>query len=83
MNENTAPAPSLRQRAADAFYSHAGKVAAAGALMGPGAAFAQADLAGAVTAEVDTAQLIAVGVVVMTIAGILLFIRSGRRATGG
>lgn len=54
---------------------------AVGALaLAPAAAFAQgADLVGAVTAEVDTAQLIGIGLVVMTVAGIIMFVNSGKR----
>ena len=60
--------------------SSAGKVAVGAMSLAPMAAFAQgADLAGAVTAEVDTAQLIAIGLIVMTVAGIIMFINSGKR----
>lgn len=36
----------------------------------------------AVKGGVDNAELMAIGVVVLTVAGIILFIRSGRKATG-
>lgn len=62
-------APSFAQKAA---------VFAAAALAA-GTAAAQ-DLAAAVTSEVDTAVLLGIGVVVLGIAGILLMIRSGRKA---
>jgi len=40
------------------------------------------EYAEAVKGGVDTAELLAIGVVVLTVAGIILFIRSGRKATG-
>lgn len=68
----------LRQKAGNFGARFAGLTALA--MAAAPAAFAQgADLAGAVTAEVDTAQLIAIGLVVMTVAGIVMFVRSGKR----
>lgn len=67
----------LRQKATNFGGRFAGLTALA--MAAAPAAFAQADLASAVTAEVDTAQLIAIGLIVMTVAGITMFIRSGRR----
>lgn len=52
---------------------------AAAGLLASGIAAAQG-LAAAVTSEVDTAELIAIGVIVLGVAGVILMIRSGRRA---
>lgn len=41
------------------------------------------ELSDALTASVDTTQLLTIGGVVMTIAGIILLIRSGRKSSGG
>ncbi|WP_343650849.1 hypothetical protein [Stenotrophomonas sp.] len=60
------------------------KIAAAGtaatAALATSPAFA-GEYAEAVKAGVDNAELLAIGVVVVTIGGVLLFIRSGKQAT--
>lgn len=40
------------------------------------------EMSEAVSGGVDKAELIAIGVVLMTISGVIVFIRSGRKATG-
>lgn len=56
-------------------------LAGASALALAPAAFAQTSsgLAAAVTSNVDTAELIAIGVVVLGISGIVLMVRSGKK----
>ncbi len=54
--------------------------AAATAALAPAAAFA-GEYATAVESGVDKAELTAIGVIIMSIAGIILLIRSGRKAT--
>lgn len=57
---------------------------AASAMIATGPAFA-GDLADAITAEITTAkaELLLVGAAVLTIAGVLLLIRSVKRGAGG
>lgn len=55
--------------------------AAAAAALAPAAAFA-GEYASAVESAVDKGELTLIGVLVLGIAGLILFIRSGRKATG-
>lgn len=55
--------------------------AAAAAALAPAAAFA-GEYATAVESAVDKGELTLIGVLILSIAGLILFIRSGRKATG-